>query len=84
MEIEQRIASLARAANEQKDKYARIEMRRIMNTFITSTGQLRSVKPPEELEQEARECKEILNETLFELDQAIGERDGLERCDGTC
>lgn len=79
MTLEQRIAHLSSEINKLIDKYAVAEMRRIKNVFISDTGEITNIATPEDLMKESEEIKEILNENLYELDQAIGERDSLDR-----
>lgn len=77
MEIDQRIAHLSHEINKMMSEYAELDMRKIKNTFVTETGEIELLSDPDELDREIADVKEILNEELFELDQAIGERDGM-------
>jgi hypothetical protein len=79
MEIDERIAHLSHEINALISKFAELEFRKIKNGYITETGELDTIIDPKEIEDEIDECREIMNEDLFELDQCIGERDGLER-----
>lgn len=79
MEIEKRIAHLSHEINTLISKFAELEFRKIKNGYITETGELETIIDPEEIENEIDECRELMNEDLFELDQCIGERDELER-----
>lgn len=77
MELDTKIANLAREINKNISDYATLEMRRIKNAYITERGEVKTVILSDEIESQVQETKEILNENLFELDQAIGERDCL-------
>lgn len=73
--IEQKIASLAREYNRLNNEYARIVMRRIRNVWLSEDGEVTTIEPPEYLEAKEDELKAEINETLYEIEQAIGVRD---------
>ena len=77
MEINERIAHLSHEINALISKFAELEFRKIKNGYITETGELDTIVDPKGIEDEIDECRELINEDLFELDQCIGERDGL-------
>lgn len=79
MSIDQRIAHLSHEINKLIDEYAVAEMRRIKNVYISDEGEITNIATPDDLMEESDEIKELLNENLYELDQAIGERDNLDR-----
>ena len=75
METEQRIASLAREINRLTSEFAKYEMRKIRNIYITEVGEIATIEDPQVIQDKIETCKEELNENLFELDQLIAERD---------
>lgn len=79
MSVEEDIAKLSKEINKLIDQYSVAEMRKIKNVCISDTGEIKTIIPPDDLTQESDEIKESLNEKLYDLDQAIGERDNLER-----
>ena len=79
MEIDERIAHLSHEINKLISEFATLEMRKIKNVYITETGEIAYLIDPGEINHEIDECREIMNEDLFELDQLIGERDNLNR-----
>lgn len=79
MEIEQRISHLSHEINKVISEFATLELRKIKNVYITETGEIANLIDPGEINRQIDECREVMNENLFELDQLIGERDNLER-----
>ena len=74
-DINLHIGNLAAQANKAINEYARLEMCRIKNIFVSDTGHLGYLQPPDELEKEIKLQKAKVTMLLDEIAQAVEERD---------
>lgn len=76
MNIDERIAALARAINRQTADLARDKARQIQNIWICEDGEIKEIENPAYLSNKVEDDEKVLSDLLRTLDKLIGERDG--------
>lgn len=74
MEIDDKIASLARECNDLNEEFAEVSYRRVMNVLFTLSGD--AVVIDENVLDEYKALETELSHKIDDLNEAIEERDG--------
>ncbi len=79
MEIDERIAALARRINRQTADLAHDKARQIQNIWICEDGEIKEIEDPVYLSNKVEDDVKVLSDLLRTLDNLTGERDELKR-----